>query len=455
MECTIENKKQIPLTKIVNASIVDTYQDISKVEQRYSHWACRGLKELYSHALPKIKHKVWITVNKNTHTATLPLDFDTECWVGFIDKNWQKVPLKLNQKITDTRNIIDIPCKDACPKCQQDISICNDLVITETSSLIVIGNNTYQQTVVKKLYPNGDYYLETIMPFFDVVTNTVIYPPTPQKEFIVNFDLKPCGCLELDERNTQNLQKYCPDIYCNYYASCSSNCNTSFGGYKIFVESGLIQMDEHYSFDKVYIEYYGFISKINGQYYVPQVAFETLVEWVKLRSIKDKKGTERWRILDQKEDYRVAKGNMMKILGRVSLSHIMQAVVNLPKFDIDYDSHYTNYQNCFTQTPIATTGVFTISGAPVQNITQIINRANFTLSVKTGLGIGHPVDGSSTYQNNVLKQALDLQYIIVAKQLYTLINGDFTFDSITGIINISPNKFFDGDSLIANYNKNT
>lgn len=454
MECTVENKKLIPLQKVVNASIIDVYGDIGRLEQRSYHWGSRGLKELYTHALPKIKHKVWITVNKNTHTGTLPLDFDLETFVGFIDSRWHKVPIRLNNKITDTKNIIDVPCEDTCPKCNQDTKICNDLVVTEEVNLITINSTTYEQIIIKKLYPNGDYYLEKTTPILDIVTNTVIY--AINKEFIVNFDLKPCGCLEVDKRNTANLQKFCPDIYCNYYAPCDSICNTSFGGYKIFEESGLIQMDEGYPFEKVYIEYYGFISKIKGQYYVPQVAFETLVEWIKLRSIKDKKGTERWRILDQKEDYRVAKGNMMKVLGRVSLAHIMQAIVNLPKFDIDYNNDYSSYQGCFNQI-ISTTSITeacTNSGQSVNNVTQVINRSAYVFAVKVGNGIGTPVDGQSTYQNNIFKGATDVEYLFLGKQVYAKIDGDFTLDSATGTLSISPNVFIAGDSLILNYNKN-
>src|SRR6185503_13360999 len=85
--------------------------------------------------------------------------------------------------------------------------------------------------------------------------------------------------------------------------------------------------------------------------------------------------------------------------------------------------------------------------------TTIINRTSFTLAVKVG-DDGAPVNNTSSYQNNVLIGAIDLNYIFLAKVIWTIKDGDFTFNSATGTIDISPNFFFTGDSLIVNYNKN-
>lgn len=453
MECTIENKKLIPLSRVVKSSIIDTYGDIGILEERYSHWATRELKQIYMQSLPKLTHKVLLEVNKNTHTATLPLDFDSETFIGGINEKWQKVPLRLNNNLVDSKNITDIPCEDACPKCQQDTGICNDLVVTEEINLIVINDTTYEQTIIKKLYPNGDYYLETTTPMLDIATNGVVYHT--KKDFIVNFDLKPCGCLETTPANIVTLQNYCPDIYCRYYSDCGMPCNSTFGGYKIFEETGLIQFDVNFPYSKVYLEYNGFIQKIKGQYYVPEVAFETLVEGVKLRAIKNKKNVLRWQVIDQKNEYREAKGNMSKILGRASLTRISQSIMSLPKFDIDYNNYYSSYQNCFSQVTntAAVAAACTNSGLSVTNTTTIINRTAYVLAVRTGDGVGNPVDGQSIYQNNVLKNATDIEFVFLAKQVLTKKDGDFTFDSVAGEINISPNVFVTGDSLIINYNK--
>lgn len=450
MECTVSNNKLVTLSSAVRASIIDKYEDIGKVEQRYSHWACRELKQLYTQILPKLKYKETLTVNRNTFTATLPMGFYEETFVGGINEQWQKVPFKLNNRLVDSKNITEVPCEDACPKCQQDTSICNDLVVTEETELVVLNDNTYEKTIIKKLYPNGDYYLETTTPIIDIDDDEVTY--VTKKEFITNFDLKPCGCLDTTPQNIATLQSCCPDIYCNYYAPCLSQCDTSYG-YRVFEESGLIQFDRNFPFDKVYIEYYAFIQKIRGQYYLPQVAFECVVEGIKKRAIKDKPNVPNWQIFNQKEDYKIAKRDLQKILGRVSLAQIIQSINTLPKFDFDLPDWYGcfggGYANTFTE-PISNS----TSSTTVTNATTIINRTSFVLSVKTGEGIGHPVDGAGTYQNNVLIGALDLKWIFVARQTFTLEDGDFTFNSSTGTIDISPNKFFTPDSLIVPYNKN-
>ena len=454
MEYTVENKKLVPLSKVVYSSIIDVWGDIGKLEQRTTHWACRGLKKLYQESLPKVKHKVWLTVNSNTHTATLPIDFDEETFVGFVDENWQRHRINLNTELVDSKNVIDIPCDDFCPKCNQNTSICNELSITEEKNLIVIGDSTYEQTITKKLYPNGDYYLETVTPVPDINDITVIsYNKT--REFIVAFDLNPCGCLTDNPLNTANLIKFCPDIYCNYYTSCSNQCNTSYGSYRIFEETGLIQLDQRFPYPKVYIEYYGFIQKINGQYYVPMVAFETLVEWTKWKQIQNKLNVLDRTIETWRQSYLRERGNMNKMLGRISLSQIMQAIVQLPKFDFEY--RHNDWYSCFNSSVGAVAATAAAANPTVNpdccSTTTIINRTSFTLAVKVG-DDGAPVNNTSSYQNNVLIGAIDLNYIFLAKVIWTIKDGDFTFNSATGTIDISPNFFFTGDSLIVNYNKN-
>jgi hypothetical protein len=454
MDCTIENKKLSPLSAVTNAAIVDLYENDGKYYQRANFMAARGLKKLYNEALPKVHHKVWLTVNKNTHTATLPLDFWQDTFVGFVDERWHKVPLKINTALTDSINIIDVPCEDKCDKCNQDKGICNDLVITEESELIVINDNTYEKTIIKKLYPNGDYYLETSTPVLDINTNDVSY--SIDKKFIVNFDLKPCGCLETNTLNTSNLQKYCPEIYCNYYAPCESKCNTSFGGYKIFEESGLIQFDSRFPFDKCYMEYYGYIIKKNGKYYVPSVSFETLVEWTKFKLIQNKKSVSLSEREWQKQNYIRERRNMEKIMGRISLSQIIQSINSLPKFDIDI--RYDWYGTCFSRTAgvEAATAAAAIPSVNTEccTTTTFINRTAFTLAVKVDGNPGSPVSGESVYQNNILKGATDLTYIFLAKQILTIADGDFTFDSPSGTMYLSSTSFYTGDSLITNFNKN-
>lgn len=460
MDCTIENRTLVPLSKAVAASIIDTYGDIGKLEQRNTHWAARELKKLYNEVLPKKRNKVLLTVNANTHTATLPEDFDEETFVGIIDSRGYKIPLKLNPNLPDLKNIESPDCEDKCPKCQQDKNICNDLVVTQETSLVVINAVTYEKTIVKKLYPNGDYYLETTTPTLNIDTDTVEY--VVNKEFIVNFDLKPCGCLETTETNLTNLQIFCSDIYSCYYAPCDYRCSTDYGSYNIFVENGLIQFNTNYRFTKVYMEYNGFIQKVRGQYMIPQVAFETVVEGTKYRQIKNKMNVPQQTIREWFANYMRERGNMVKNLTKISLSNLVSSTKLIPKFDIDYNDDWYGYFCNGTDTSFNTSSGSTVAVSTdstgqccITNPTTIINRTAYTLNVKVDGLTGSPVNGSSTYQNNVLKGATDLVYLFLAKQVLTILDGDFTFDSVTGTIDISPNVFVTDDTLIAHYNKST
>ena len=462
MDCTVENRKLVTLTSAVKAAIVDKYEDFSKVEQRYSHWAARELKLLYTQILPKLKNKVLLTVNANTKTAALPKGFSEETFVGGIDSKWQKIPFRLNNKLVDSKNITDIPCEDKCPKCQQDTGICNDLVITEDTVIVLVNGLPYNKVTTKKLYPNGDYYLEISTPILNINNNTVDY--VIKKEFISNFDLKPCGCLDTTPANIVTLQTYCPDIYCTYYSKCNYNCDENYGGYKIFEESGLIQFDANFSLTKVYIEYNGFIQKINGQYYIPDIAFECIVEGIKRRAIKDKSNVTRWQIIDQNEYYKNAKRDLQKVLGKISLSLIVQAIDMLPKFDFDYGYNwYAPFTSCGTYTVPATTsnvdacsgvsGGSTCGSATVNNNNiTIINHAVYSLAVKADGSAGTPVVGLTTYQNNILIGAI-FDYIIVNNAVETQLKGDYTFNSVTGTLTRGSNIWQTDDVLIINYNK--
>ena len=58
---------------------------------------------------------------------------------------------------------------------------------------------------------------------------------------------------------------------------------------------------------------------------------------------------------------------------------------------------------------------------------------------------------SSSYQNDALKGASELAFVIVNKQLYTYEDGDFAFNSVSGTIAFLTITLFTGDKLVAPY----
>ena len=463
--CQDTNINQVPLLKAVRASIVDVHGNITELQEKHSFWAARGLRKMQREVLKVGKTKILLPINRNTMTATMPLDFGADIFVGAI-VNGKKVQMKASGKFADVCNIQEVPLEDACTSCGQDKTICEDLSITESVVLVVINGSTYENVTVKKMYPNGDYYLEKSFWYQDIETGAAVQAPL-QREFITNFGLNPCGCIGKTPENIQKLQTHCYDCYCCNYAECSRDISSY--EYAIMEDTGLIQVEYNYPYDFIYLEYLGFMPKRNGQYMVPEVAFETIVEWTKWRAIKDKNGVERWRIKDAENYYNEARGRMVQQLTRTSISRIISIFRSTPKFNLDYDNSWYScfdknaFQNTISLLNGATGG--SASGGDNTTIinnypTTIINNASYQLAVKTGNGSGHPVNNTDTYQNNLLVNATDVNFIIVAKQILSKIDGDFEFyPTAEGVYSagtiklLNGNKFFTPDSLIIPYNK--
>ncbi len=475
IECSTDLKRTVPVTRVVKAAIIDMHEDIGRYQELALHWAVRKLKQMERQTLKTGLKKVTIKVNQSTRSAILPPDFSSEEFVGIINQYGKKVSLRINNKIPDAKSIEDIVCEDRCPKCQQDLSICNDLTITETVTLVVVGDSMQEQTVIKKLYPDGKYFLETHIPVWDVESSSVIY--TIQKEFITELDLKPCGCLDETPENMERLQCCCPDVYDCYFSCCDNSCDEDYGGYKIFEESGIIYLDKAHKINKVYLEYWGFLAKKNGQYQVPEVAFETLVNWVKFKKVENQRNiplSERQWTFDQ---YVRENKAMKKEMGRFSLAQILYYAMVAPKFDIltpsdecdTLDTTVTTlngYSNNSSSNGSSGSGSGSGSGSnadgsacdlpltcpPASNTTSTFTP--FDIAVIAGNGASTPVPGTNVYQNDKLIGALGINFIIVNNTIETILGKQFVLDTVAGTITryqgdgVTPQLWFAGDILI-------
>lgn len=465
-DCSKELQRTVPLSKAVAAAIVDTHEDVGRVQQSFYHWGARGLKKLDRESLRTGLRKVVIAVNKTTRTATLPPDFGGEHFVGVIE-GCRKVPLKLNVSLADTKNVEDIPCEDKCEKCNQDKAICQDLTVTEDTVIVNVNGFASQQTIIKKLYPDGSYYLETMIPVWDVTSESVIYTTT--KEFIAAIDLKPCGCIEETEENIEKIKCCNPDVYDCYFTTCDAECNGDYGGYKIFEESGLIYFDNPKNFSKIYLEYWGFMPKKNGQYHIPEVAFETLVNWIKFKWVENKRNVplvERNWVFEQ---YKRERSNMEKINGRISLAFIIQSIGLTPKFDLDFGVCDINCGDVSLSNFVAASSSYSASASSSSDTGTGGTGSGeccdkklltpFQLAKVAGLGGDNPVIDVNYYQNDLLKDAMNLELIVVNNNNETRKALQFTFDSSTGTINrwqydgVTPNPWSTGDVLVVNFAK--
>lgn len=331
-DCTDEMRHMVPLNTAVNAAMIDAYEDVGRSKQLFSHWAARGLKMLYGQNIPKKVRRTIIVINPKTYTAALPIDFDVELFVGVIDELGHKVPILLNTDIAiDKAHLSFIERQgSSCPRCGSDKDICEDLQSEETSETVVFDGTPYELTTVKRLYPNGDYYLERKVPYWDTEESTVEY--RTERELIQHFDRSECGCLETSDENLWKLQTCASEVYNCYYAGCDYGARST-AGYKVFTDQNIIQFDRAYKYDRAYMEYNAFLQKHEGKYWIPEVAFETIVEWTKFKSVDGKRNVspseKQWRW----SQYLIAKGNMVKSLGKFSLSQLIAMIDGDPKFD--------------------------------------------------------------------------------------------------------------------------
>lgn len=432
--CPEKYKKLVPLSRVVAAALIDTYEDKGKMQQMFSHWACRGLDKLQQETLKRGKQRAVITVNPNTRTATLPADFKQELFVGYINSRGIKIPLSPNFDLTNEDSITDL--SDQCPVCNQKKAICNDLTVTEDSETIVINSDFYDKTTIKKLYPNGDYFLEITTPYYNTENSQVEYITT--KEFIVKIALKPCGCVEETTENIQTIQDCCYDAWCCNFTSCSSVCDTKAGGYNIFEDTGLIQFDFNFPYTKIYIEYLGFIPKVNGQFAVPEVAFETLVNFTKWKSVENKKSVPGWERGFYFENYRRERKNMEKMMGRMSLAVILKGISATPKFDYGTFNRYCGVPTTVSvvDSSISCESSSVSSGNTYNNtfVNNIIQSSTYTeIKVVVDGKSGSPVTDTYTYQNNALIGATGMALININKNTEYK-DDDYIFSGVSGTV---------------------
>lgn len=338
-------KSMVPVSSVVRQAILDTYGEYVNEEARFTAWAIRGVKKLTRQTLRSGKRYAILNVNKNLRTAVLPCDFKEELFVGIINSCGEKIGLNVNSKIVNTEMLEDVPCENECDKncgCYPK-QLCEDLVTTQVINKIRINDTDYDETVTSTLQPNGEYKVVTTTPYLNVAGSGIIYKDTTQ--YVTTFDVADCGCIERTERNACRLENICYDLYCCYCCSCNTS-STDFGGYRIFTENNIIKFDGAMEYDKVYMEYRGFLPKSGNEYLVPEVAFEALVNFSKFKSVENKKGVSmadrQWHWIRYTTEY----DNMKKILGRMSITDILYSCLTVPTFDY-------NVRRCAPTNPVS------------------------------------------------------------------------------------------------------
>jgi hypothetical protein len=222
-------------------------------------------------------------------------------------------------------------------------------------------------------------------------------------------------------------------------------------GYAIFEESGLIQFSENFDYDKIYLEYYASMIKINGQYQVPKIAFEALVEWIKLKAIQNRLKVSRFDRFDQRESYKAAKANFFKVKHRIPLSVILRAALEVPKFDIFVEAYYGGSAEVEVRTyPNA---VMSIGDSSENDVPVVESGGVYSfISFIVGASLISPAVGGYSFQDNRLIGAKLIAKIVVNNSTETVVAGDFVFNSTTGTIT-RKNMWGSGDTAVIGYFK--
>jgi hypothetical protein len=391
----------VPITRIAKRAALDMYADYEKEQARYMAWAIDFLKKLVRETLKSPKKYAFLTVNKHLNNAVLPCDFKEEIGVYVIDNCGKKVQLVSNQHIINSQLATDIGCESECKeKCGcYPKQLCDELQTTQVVKKIRIGEVDYDETVTSTLMPNGEYYVVTTTPVLNTVEGEIEY--INKKEYITSFDLNTCGCIKPTEQNSARLEAVCYDAWCCYCAPCSTS--SEVGGYRIFEESGTIHVDGGFAGDKIYLEYRGFLPKSGNEYLAPEVAFETIIEHTKYKSIQNKKGVPQWERRDQFDSYLRERSNMTKVMGRISIADILDSALKIPKFQYNYNA----CGGAGSYIPVSTTTIVAApSGSAVTNITVVDQSGNGNCNPSIITINGLELQGGTTYVNPVLADAI-------------------------------------------------
>lgn len=312
-------------TAIVRRVAMDMREDYDSIKARCYVWAISGIKKLYRENRFSKKRYAILTVNKALRNVVLPEDCREITFIGYIDGNGMRVPIHPNNEIVNTPFIpeygCDIACDSGCVGCYPK-SICNDLEKVFSKEAIAIEGGIYYKEIKRTILSSGEYFEETRTPYWDTENTRIAYHE--EERYITKFDVEKCGCIKTTEENKECLKRVSYDTYCCY---CSSVCdNYKLIGYKVFWETGTLSFDNTINFDKLYIEYTGCIPKVGNEFVVPEIAIESIIEYVKWCSVRDNKSIDRGTKRDYFERWKMESENLDIVKNRINFYDIINAL---------------------------------------------------------------------------------------------------------------------------------
>lgn len=310
----------VTMDEIVKAALSDIYDDNQVGYERYEFLAIRGWRELNLFVI-KSQRKVFLNVDPTTNTVSLPYDFIRYSFIGYIDACGERVPLSFNPDLANSLQKAACDCHCGCVS-----SLCREVKYDLAEEIVTIEGTPYTKTVKRMIFK--DCFIEEskipIAVYDEVEGEPVLQEVKFETEIkqLCRLDVKPCGCIESSTENINKLRA------CGCTSLCCGVHNESFN---VFKDAGIIQLDGN-SIKKIYLEYYGDLPCVDGDYMVPEIAFEAIVAFAKWMAVEDKKGVSETVITRKYNRWISARKNLRKAKNTSTISRIIKALTSLPSF---------------------------------------------------------------------------------------------------------------------------
>lgn len=311
--------------EVINAASIDTWDDDGVYRQKYEHWALRGFRLLNMRLLRHVERQI-IPVDPITKAAALPKNCLNWIFVGKIDSKNNRVPYGVNYNIAPPMKSIATTCTSKCSD-----AWCKDFVYELTTQQITVASVPYTKTVKRLIDCDGWYIEETIEPIavYKVVDGTTVldYVSTdPVVKRLFKLDTKPCGCIEKSDSNIKKLLS-CGCSFVHYEVPVNHNFKYHFN---VFPEEGIIQFDPEFAPKDFYLEFIGDLPCINGIYYIPTIALEAVVAFVKHKAVQDKKGVSDGDKVRKELEWMHQRKELRKDVMRTTIAQIVESLNVLP-----------------------------------------------------------------------------------------------------------------------------
>lgn len=155
---------------------------------------------------------------------------------------------------------------------------------------------------------------------------------------ICEAEVADCGCITITDTVVNTLQSWgvlSLEFISRYrkgldWQQTFKQPLSYFGYFNIDIYSGVIQLDQTYPFDSVYLEYYSANEIDGGDYLIPVFAQEAVAAYIKYKATFNKNNISMQNKLLYRKDYYNQKNRLRNLLNPVRLKNIMDIFRSVP-----------------------------------------------------------------------------------------------------------------------------